>query len=673
MTDHAGADVGAPPSGDPLTLDISLSVLDDLGTNLYSSIPAVLSEAVANAWDADASEVRIDIAREKITVRDDGAGMSRKDMQDKYLTVGYRRRESDAARTAGDRPVMGRKGIGKLSLFAIAETVEVVTRQEAAAAVGVKLHAPDIRESARARVPYHPEEFEPPADTTPGTAITISDLRVDPNALTERALRKRLARRFSVIDSAFRVWVQGAEVTIENRDDLPGLQYVWIAGDPTPDPRDLATRAERKFELPPLETDGHANAVHGWLGTFPDQKAVNPNEGDNQVAVLARGKVIHEDILPDVKAAGYSAKYLIGRLEANFLDEDDKADIATSDRQSVKETDPRFTKLLEWFQHAVHQVANDWSNERSNNSLQNAMDEFHAIREWHDTLSEDAKRFAKQLFGKIGSLNKANEDTKCELYRNSIIAFERLRLREQMNRIDDLPDDPDFSVLTALFRGVDEIEKVDYHKMLQGRLSVVQRFQGLVDTNKRERVLQEYLFDHLWLLDPSWERAAKNLAFMERTVQSALGKVVEGLSEEERRSRIDIGYRTHAGKHVIIELKRASAQVDIHDLSRQLSKYRDALKKAILASEGSEAGDPEIEVVAVLGSDPVGNPSERTDQVALLRVIDARWITYDSLFVHAENVYREYIEAHTQASKLNDLIQQIKPAGRHKRLPAKVP
>ena len=663
MTDHVGADASAPPSGDPLTLDISLSVLDDLGTNLYSSIPAVLSEAVANAWDADASEVRIDIAREKITVRDDGAGMNRKDMQDKYLTVGYRRRESDAARTAGDRPVMGRKGIGKLSLFAIAETVEVVTRQEASAAVGVKLHAPAIRESARARVSYRPEEFEPPADTTPGTAITISDLRVDPNALTQRALRKRLARRFSVIDSAFRVWVQGDEVTIEDRDDLPGLQYLWIAGDPTPDPRDLATKAERTFELPPLETDGHANAVRGWLGTFPDQKAVNPNEGDNQVAVLARGKVIHEDILPDVKAAGYSARYLIGRLEANFLDEDDKADIATSDRQSVKETDQRFTKLLEWFQHAVHQVANDWSNERSNNSLQNAMDEFHAIREWHDTLSEDAKRFAKQLFGKIGSLNKANEDTKCELYRNSIIAFERLRLREQMNLIDDLPDDPDFAVLTALFKGIEEIEEVDYHNILQGRLSVVQKFQNLVDDDQRERVLQEYLFDYLWLLDPSWERAAKS-EYMERTVKGALDAITADLSEAEKRGRIDVGYRTHAGKHVIIELKRASVKPDMKELVDQLARYRDAVARVARAEGGSDAPEPDVEVVAVLGREPGGNPSDPERQARTLRdAANARWITYHTLFTNTEKAYEEYMKAHMRASKLNDLIQQIKPTG----------
>lgn len=43
-------------------MTIDLNVLNHLGMNLYSSIPAVLSEVVANAWDADATEVRIDIA-----------------------------------------------------------------------------------------------------------------------------------------------------------------------------------------------------------------------------------------------------------------------------------------------------------------------------------------------------------------------------------------------------------------------------------------------------------------------------------------------------------------------------------------------------------------------------------------------------------------------------------
>ena len=66
-----------------MTMD--LNVLDHLGINLYSNIAAVLAEAVANAWDADAEIVDIKIV-------DDGIGMSVDDMNGKSLRVGYRRR-----------------------------------------------------------------------------------------------------------------------------------------------------------------------------------------------------------------------------------------------------------------------------------------------------------------------------------------------------------------------------------------------------------------------------------------------------------------------------------------------------------------------------------------------------------------------------------------------------
>jgi hypothetical protein len=46
-------------------MTISLHVLDHLGLNLYSSMPAVLSEAVANAWDADAEKVEVTVDRTK--------------------------------------------------------------------------------------------------------------------------------------------------------------------------------------------------------------------------------------------------------------------------------------------------------------------------------------------------------------------------------------------------------------------------------------------------------------------------------------------------------------------------------------------------------------------------------------------------------------------------------
>ena len=46
---------------DKYRMTVDLNVLDHLGINLYSNIAAVLTEAVANAWDADAETVDIKI------------------------------------------------------------------------------------------------------------------------------------------------------------------------------------------------------------------------------------------------------------------------------------------------------------------------------------------------------------------------------------------------------------------------------------------------------------------------------------------------------------------------------------------------------------------------------------------------------------------------------------
>jgi hypothetical protein len=57
-------------------MTVSLNVINHLGLNLYSNIPAVLSEAVANAWDADAKNVSstLDTAEKCIVITDDGHG-----------------------------------------------------------------------------------------------------------------------------------------------------------------------------------------------------------------------------------------------------------------------------------------------------------------------------------------------------------------------------------------------------------------------------------------------------------------------------------------------------------------------------------------------------------------------------------------------------------------------
>ena len=46
------------------TFNISLSVLNHLGRNLYRNFITVIGEAISNSWDADAKNVWIYIDRE---------------------------------------------------------------------------------------------------------------------------------------------------------------------------------------------------------------------------------------------------------------------------------------------------------------------------------------------------------------------------------------------------------------------------------------------------------------------------------------------------------------------------------------------------------------------------------------------------------------------------------
>src|SRR5665213_2689176 len=109
-------------------MTVELSVLESLGINLYSNAAAVLSELVANAYDADAGTISItwrpradadDEGKEKlleVIVTDDGSGMDGAQLNARFLKAGYKKRAIEGTESPKwHRPYMGRKGIGKLS------------------------------------------------------------------------------------------------------------------------------------------------------------------------------------------------------------------------------------------------------------------------------------------------------------------------------------------------------------------------------------------------------------------------------------------------------------------------------------------------------------------------------------------------------------------------------
>lgn len=102
-------------SSAPFRMRLSLSVLYHLGLNLYSNIPALIAEVVANSWDADVTKVAIDIDRDsgRITVTNDCLYMTQSELNNRLPFLSYRRQEVQKTKTAKGRHVVGRKDIGK--------------------------------------------------------------------------------------------------------------------------------------------------------------------------------------------------------------------------------------------------------------------------------------------------------------------------------------------------------------------------------------------------------------------------------------------------------------------------------------------------------------------------------------------------------------------------------
>lgn len=548
------------PEKRKLEMSISLNALEHLGMNLYSNVPSVLSEIVANAWDADATKVAIDLDKSagKITIDDNGMGMNRNQVIDHFLNVGFKRRVELGPATRKGRSPMGRKGIGKLSTFSIARIVDVYTLGDSEERTAFRMDRDAIRQQIESGTheTYAPEELTDwPDDHPGGTRIVLSALSKNLTGMTDAGLRRRVSRRFSIIGpkNDFRVYVTGKEITPEDRGYQKVLEYVWTYGD-----QSAFLAGATKLEKPAFDRTASVApapgdidlSLQGWIGTVASPKQLKDEEGDNlnRIAVFMRGKLAQEDVLDDFGQKEIYADYLIGELHCDALDTDDTQDIATSSRQTLKEDDDRFQKLRKFALAELRHIASQWSD-----------------------------------------------------------------LRRESG--------------TKLARSVPAVS------------------QWL------------HVFDHLWLIDPSWERA-KGTQHLEAKIGTFLKQDTEKLSKKERDARIDIAYRTASGSHVIIELKRASVATPVDRLVAQVRKYRAGVRKIL---DQSDDKNWPIEIIVLVGKRPPewNDTRGQEDVAAALKAVDARLVFYDQLVGNAQKSYADYLEAHKKVDRLWDVFKSI--------------
>lgn len=641
-------------------MTMNLNVLNHLGIRLYSNIPAVISEVVSNAWDADAENVKIEIKDGLITIIDDGHGMTIEDINKRYLNVGYERRkdEDHAITPKHKRKVMGRKGIGKLSLFSIAETVELQTMREGGKN-GFLMESQEIKkqiESGNAK--YFPKEIssENLAIKSNGTIIILRGLKKSIGR-AEDALVKRLARRFSVIgdENKFKVSVNDKPIAVTDRDYFHKLQYLWYFGKESESyvklcKKDRLQNSEKRNNT---LTGGHI--VKGWIGSVETSGDLKDGDDNlNKIVIMVRGKLAQEDILEDFADGGMYTKYLIGEIHADFLDDDDKEDIATSSRQKIIEDDDRYIQLKSWIREELKNIQRSWTDLRNESGKKKAL-ENKAIKNWFEGLKGDNKKQAEQLFGKINQLTLSDESQRKELFKHGVLAFESLRYKNNLSALESVSVD-NIKEFSQIFSNLDDIEATLYHQIIRERIQVIDVLHNRTAENALEKVIQKHLYEHLWLLDPSWDRATETPS-MEKNVTAEFAKIDAKLSKDEKKARFDIKYKKSSGKHIIIELKRPDIALHTTDLIKQIDKYRNALGKLL---EKSNLDEP-IEVICIVGKDLKDwtSASAKKESIKMQEQKNMRTVLYNELVESAYKTYERFLEKNKEAGRVFKLIKEI--------------
>lgn len=384
-------------------------------------------------------------------------------------------------------------------------------------------------------------------------------------------------------------------------------------------------------------------------------------ENLNRIAIFVRGKMAQEDILSDFSERGVYASYLIGELRIDGLDTYDGPgttkddDAATSSRQKIVEDDDRYQGLKRFIGRELKHIQNEWQKLRTEEGAEKAL-EIPAVKEWIEGLKSPTRAKAKKWLGKINRIRLDDLNEQKQLIKHAVLAFEFYRAKENLDALESITDE---TLQTALeiFKELDNLEANLYGQIVQQRVEVIRTLEEKVDSNDLEKAIQQYLFNHLWLLDPAWERA-DGTEIMERPVRALFHDIDTALADDERKGRLDIAYRKTAGQHVIIELKRPERTVTTTALTDQINKYLNGMQR-LLEAQGS-AHEP-IQFVVLLGKEPSDwtSAAAKSRSHEALKVYSARVVFYEELLRNARQTYQDYMRSRELVDKLHEIIQAI--------------
>ena len=614
-----------------LTMRFSGRLVKHLGLQMYSGAVPAIAELIANAWDATAKNVYINVPldkslehTDKISVRDDGSGISFEECNNHYLVVGRDRRseEGDYSTEFGEvkpRKLMARKGIGKLSGFGIANRIEARTVKD-----GLVTHfAMDYDSMTRSGnfiEEYHPEllgDDGKKVDEPNGTAITLTQLKLT-RTINNDAFRESMARRFTVLsDPQFAVFVNDGKLTKSARE----LQF--------------------RYPLKPnawsSENITGVGEIKWWIGF---EKDPIPDEDARGIVVFTRGKMAQAPWFFGLSGGvwgQHGMQYMTGEVIAEQLDLTDGQDYVATDRASALWEEPLTVAIKEWGQKKIKELLDEWAKQRRTAKLQRP--EVLKYVAYAEKLPEKEKKIFNTFVDKVCSIPQLDKDKEIldELIRFGYNALTNYRFLEVIRQINAASAEDRTKVFEILSEW-DVMEAVMTAQKVKGRVEIIRKFRQMIEDKVPEKPdMQDYIEEHPWLIDPGWDSFKR-----ETSIDKWLNEKFDMPKSKDVGGRTIPDYFCLGDSRTVqvIELKRPgdTAGTEEMDKIRDYVFYvRDRAKK--------EASAGRLKKEIVEGLLICGKVADGTEEhIEMLRTKGIKVWEWHYLLRTAETLHREFLD-----------------------------
>lgn len=600
-----------------LKMKIQLSVIEDLGIKLYSRLSSVISELVANAWDAEAAKVEINLPLDPIsetsiiTIEDFGEGMTLEELKYKYLVVGRKRRNEEKTDVTKKlhRAIMGRKGIGKLAGFGVADVVSISTVKDNLECK-IIMNKNDIIEDAMKTGEYLPkiEYLNKTVDKQNGTIVTLSNIR-RPKSIDSNQLRKDISKHFSVIDEKFSVSVNGSAITKADKLGKDNMEFKWEYND------ESISEEHKEWK------------VSGWIGSTEGTLS----EEDRGIVIMAHGKLLQSSTMFGLRTGNkYSYAYMTGLLNAEFMDADE--DLIATDRQSLIWESPQGEALSKWGKDQVTKFA-DLRASQIKVKREKAIREDCTINSWLTMLTSPERKVADIVIESITSKETLDPERQKQLM---YFVKDYFEYKSFSIMLSELKDTDNIDTILQIFEEWYVIEAREVLRIAQGRLKTLSHFKDLIDSNAREKPdLHDFLVKSPWIIDPSWTVAFNEKRFTTMLRSECKQKIVVDSNKQIDLVCIGTGDTIH-----VIEFKRPNVKITTDELN-QVFEYVSFIKNQ-LGKNSPRSGRDYSSVAGYLicGRRPTDNVTR--DLAMTFEGNRIHIYTYEDLIHNAETLMNDF-------------------------------